>query len=390
MGDADINTLTMEQYLALTRGNQASGVVKPDIRGNVNFEINSQFMRELREDTFFRNKNDDAYEHVERILDIVSLFNIPGVTHDVVMLRVFPITLTGAAKRWADRLSPGTINTWDLLKNAFIQRRVSNDSSAGITTITNKLDSLGRDMKKLKENVHAIQVRCENYGGDHLNNECPLHEEVKSVKEVKYREFGRPFPNNNRNGARYCIGPPGYYNRLDNLPPFSEKKPSVEELMNKHIEESTRKRAEMEEWAKKLLESTELNTRNQNASLKNLETQIDQLAKDYKAKAANEVPDPSVGQCKAIFANNEVPRDEASSKETTKLQGVSFISDDNVEVPEEIEERIHGVLICQLPPNELNPGSFTLPCTIGSLNFYAMADLGASVNIMPRLMLTDS
>ncbi|GJX67328.1 reverse transcriptase domain-containing protein [Tanacetum coccineum] len=38
------------------------------------------------------------------------------------MLRIFPITITGAAKRWVDRLSPGTINTWDLLKNAFIQR----------------------------------------------------------------------------------------------------------------------------------------------------------------------------------------------------------------------------------------------------------------------------
>ncbi|GKE17887.1 hypothetical protein Tco_1425464 [Tanacetum coccineum] len=122
MGDADINTLTMEQYLALTCENQAPGVVKPEIGGNVNFEIKSQFMRELREDTFSGNKNDDAYEHVERILDIVSLFNISGVTHDVVMLRVFPITLTRAAKRWVDRLSPGTINTWDLLKNAFIQR----------------------------------------------------------------------------------------------------------------------------------------------------------------------------------------------------------------------------------------------------------------------------
>ncbi|GJV83794.1 hypothetical protein Tco_1523692 [Tanacetum coccineum] len=98
------------------------GVVKPEIRGNVNFKIKSHFMRESREDSFSWNKNDDAYEHVERVLDIVSLFNILGVTHDAVMLRVFPITLTGATKRCVDRLSPGTINTWDLLKNAFIQR----------------------------------------------------------------------------------------------------------------------------------------------------------------------------------------------------------------------------------------------------------------------------
>ncbi|GJY53033.1 phospholipase-like protein [Tanacetum coccineum] len=33
---------------------------------------------------------------------------------------------------------------------------------------------------------------------------------------------------------------------------------------------------------------------------------------------------------------------------------------------------------------ELNPGSFALPCTIGSLNFYAMADFGASVNVIPK------
>nr|GFB10444.1 hypothetical protein [Tanacetum cinerariifolium] len=48
----------------------APGVVKPEIRGNVNFEIKSQFMRELKEETFSGNKNDDAYEHVERTLDI--------------------------------------------------------------------------------------------------------------------------------------------------------------------------------------------------------------------------------------------------------------------------------------------------------------------------------
>nr|GEZ83794.1 hypothetical protein [Tanacetum cinerariifolium] len=39
---------------------------------------------------------------------------------------------------------------------------------------------------------------------------------------------------------------------------------------------------------------------------------------------------------------------------------------------------------CQLPPKELNLGNFTLPCTIGNFNFYGMADLGASVNVMPR------
>ncbi|GJT51903.1 hypothetical protein Tco_0978060 [Tanacetum coccineum] len=118
MAEGEIDNITMKQYLALNRENQAPGVVKPEIGGNVNFEIKSQFMQKLREDTFSGNKNDDAHEHVERVLDIVSLFNIPGVSHDAVMLHVFPITITRAAKRWVDRLPPGTVNFWDLLKKS--------------------------------------------------------------------------------------------------------------------------------------------------------------------------------------------------------------------------------------------------------------------------------
>ncbi|GKC91716.1 hypothetical protein Tco_1152365 [Tanacetum coccineum] len=224
-------------------------------------------MRELWEDTFFKNKNDDAHEHVQRVLDIISLFNISGVTHDVVMLRVFPITLTGAAKRWVDRLSLGTVDSLDILKKLLSKATIyhqrppsslktsvtssrmvtkhytklrngpilgmtpaqaltpiqtmadhsqnwhdgsssrnidSSSNSEVIAAIVNKLDSLGRDMKKLKENVHAIQVGCQTCEGAHLDKECPLNEDVKSMEEDKYGEFGRPFSNNNRNDGRFC------------------------------------------------------------------------------------------------------------------------------------------------------------------------------------------
>nr|GEY09691.1 hypothetical protein [Tanacetum cinerariifolium] len=64
------------------------------------------------------------------------------------------------------------------------------------------------------------------------------------------------------------------------------------------------------------------------------------------------------------------------------LCGISFIADDDVlegDIPLKF-------LPCQLPPKELNSGSFTLPCTIGSLNLYAMAGLGASINVMLKSM----
>ncbi|GKA15240.1 hypothetical protein Tco_0694987 [Tanacetum coccineum] len=121
MAEEEIDNVTIEQYLTLSRGNQTSGMVKPEIGGNANVEIKSQFMRELRDDAFSENKNDDAHEHVERVLDIASLFSIPGVTYDAVMLRVFSIILTGATKRWVYRLSLGTVDSLGSLKKAFIQ-----------------------------------------------------------------------------------------------------------------------------------------------------------------------------------------------------------------------------------------------------------------------------
>ncbi|GJT79628.1 hypothetical protein Tco_1053970 [Tanacetum coccineum] len=218
-------------------------------------------------------------------------------------------------------------------------RKVSSGSSDDIAAIANKLDSLGRDMKKLKENVHDIQVGCETCGGAYLNKECPLCEDVKSIKEVKYGKFGRSFPNNSGNGDRYRVGIPGYYTRVDNRPPFSEKMPNLKELMNKHLEESTQRRADMEDWMKKHQEST---------------------------------------QYKAVFVDNEASRDETSYNGTNELHRVSFISDDNMQVFKKTNEWQSRVLPCQLPLKELSPRSFTLPYTIGSLNLYAMADLDMS------------
>ena len=104
MGDVDINMLTMEQYMALTQGYNRSGVVRPEIDNNVNFEISIQFIRELRHKLFTGKNDEDAHLHVRRILEIVYLFHTPGITHDALMLRVFPMTLTMAARRWLDKV----------------------------------------------------------------------------------------------------------------------------------------------------------------------------------------------------------------------------------------------------------------------------------------------
>ncbi|GJZ78958.1 hypothetical protein Tco_0643795 [Tanacetum coccineum] len=229
-------------------------------------------MRELRVDTFSGNKNDDAHEHMEKVLDIVSLFNIPGVSHDAVMLRVLPITLTRAAKRWVDRPPPGTKSatsskkateryndllykcpTYDINNHQKVNifynglgamNRQLLDSQGPIPGMTHiqaltAIQTMADHSQKWHDGSpnRNIRMGCQNYGGAHLDKDCPLKEEVKSIKEAKYGEFERSPPFSN--GAKYRVGPSGYYIRMDNRPSFGEKKPSLEELMSKHLEEST-------------------------------------------------------------------------------------------------------------------------------------------------------
>ncbi|GJT03317.1 zinc knuckle CX2CX4HX4C containing protein [Tanacetum coccineum] len=257
MGDTDINTLIMEQYLALTRRNQAPGMVKPEIRGNIIFEIKSQFMRELREDTFSGSKNNDAHEHVERVLDIgprrdgwTDYPQVPstprtcsikplfkGTVHHpkqpsslrksitsskkemrlCTMLRKGLDTMTRQSlvsqgpipnktptQAWT-AIQPMTDHSQKWHDESSIKKVSSSSNSDEIAAIISKLKGLGRDMKILNENAHAIQVGCQTCGGAHLDKEFPLNKEVKSVKEVKYGEFGRSFPNNRGNRAKYRV-----------------------------------------------------------------------------------------------------------------------------------------------------------------------------------------
>ncbi|GJX07597.1 hypothetical protein Tco_0195529 [Tanacetum coccineum] len=86
--DVDINALTIKQYIALIPDDIKPGIVNPKIGDDVEFEINSNFMRELRHKLFTGTDDEDAYKHVRTVLEIVDLFYFPDVTHDAIMLRI--------------------------------------------------------------------------------------------------------------------------------------------------------------------------------------------------------------------------------------------------------------------------------------------------------------
>ncbi|GJY54304.1 hypothetical protein Tco_0445968 [Tanacetum coccineum] len=84
---------TMEEYMTRTREGYGSGIARPKIEEKDHFELKGQFLKELRDNTFSGSDNEDANEHIEKVLEIVDLFHIPNITQDQVMLRAFPMSL---------------------------------------------------------------------------------------------------------------------------------------------------------------------------------------------------------------------------------------------------------------------------------------------------------
>ncbi|GJX95799.1 gag-pol polyprotein [Tanacetum coccineum] len=133
--EAEAMAETMEQYMSKTRTDYGSGVDRPKIGEKDSFELKGQILKELQENTFSGSDNEDANEHIEKVLEIVDLFHVPNIIEDQLMLRVFPISLTRAVIHWLRNKPTGSIKTWEYLKTKFL----------------NKYCPLGRTAKKMEE-----------------------------------------------------------------------------------------------------------------------------------------------------------------------------------------------------------------------------------------------
>nr|GEU48192.1 hypothetical protein [Tanacetum cinerariifolium] len=112
----------MEQYMSKTQGDYESGITRPTINQDTQFELKWKFLKELRDNTFSGSAHEDANEHIEKVLEIVDLFRIPKITQDQIMLRAFLVSLTGAASRWLRNQPSGSIMTWEVLKTKFLNK----------------------------------------------------------------------------------------------------------------------------------------------------------------------------------------------------------------------------------------------------------------------------
>ncbi|GKB40612.1 hypothetical protein Tco_0885554 [Tanacetum coccineum] len=368
-------------------------------------------MRELREDTFSGNKNDDAHEQVERVLDVVILLNILEVSHYAVMLRVFPITLTGAAKRWVDRLPPGTVDSWDLLKKAFIQRycppsrtanqleEIRNFKQEGDETLYqawewyndllyrcpthdinnhqkvnifyNGVRALNRQLLDsqgpipsitLVQALIAIQTMADHsqkwHDGSSSRNigssRCQTYEEAHLVKECPLNEEVKGMEE-----VKYGeFSQPFPNNRYDgrfnkrgyDQPSSREKRPILTKVINKYMEEAYKRLAKQDEWLNKFYQSREASRETHNKIIQGLEgKEIEYFSANSGFSDNEEQETDNSGMAEAVAALEAILKKKREEPKIVK-QNVNYYVDPYeplIPFPKRLEHHTEEALVHQ-------------------------------------------
>nr|GEX51267.1 hypothetical protein [Tanacetum cinerariifolium] len=180
--DVDINTLTMEQYLAWVQDDIRLAVVKPKIGNDVKFEINSNFMRELRRKIFKGTDDEDAHKHDLLEKAFIKQYYPPFKTAKKLE----------EIRNFKQEVDEPLYRTWersDLLQiSAARPEQPTKDHSCNwydeATTreiINDSLDDV--DIKKLDENIHVFQGSCKTCEGMHLTEDCTIRKEDKAAAD---------------------------------------------------------------------------------------------------------------------------------------------------------------------------------------------------------------
>ncbi|GKB12160.1 reverse transcriptase domain-containing protein [Tanacetum coccineum] len=324
---AETMAKTMKHYMSKTRADYGSGVARPKIEDKDNFELKGQFLKELRTNTFSSSNHEDANEHIEKVLEIVDLFHIPNITIDQVMLRAFPMSLTGAASRWLRNEPSGSITTWDGLKTKFL----------------NKYCPPARTAKKMEEINNFQQEPDEN-----------LYQAWERFKELLMK-----YPQHYLTEMQCAIRNQG--------------------ALIKTLEIQIRQMSKVlqERGFRSLPSSTKVNPRDH----------VESISTTIKADSC---PILRIGSSQYVVSTGQNRTLMYETRQTTipfpsRLNGYHCKEKKGSYGPQFLEAYFEASYINNyIPRKEKDPGSFTLPCFINNVCFdNALVDLGASVSVMP-------
>ena len=112
---------TMEDLWRPVIREDYSAMGAPVVDAN-NFELKLALITMVQQNQFTRHPYEDPNVHMGRFLRMANTVKMNGVRSDVIKLKLFPFSLRDIAAAWFESLPYGSINTWEEIVEAYMER----------------------------------------------------------------------------------------------------------------------------------------------------------------------------------------------------------------------------------------------------------------------------
>ncbi|GJR83362.1 reverse transcriptase domain-containing protein [Tanacetum coccineum] len=330
---------TMAQLLEAPTEGYEDAIVIPEITAN-NFEIKHGLLNLVQNKQFFGNDKEDPHAHIRYFNKITSTMKIPNVPNTSVKLMLFPFSLEGAARIWLEKEPPRSIETWDDLVTKFINKFFPPSKTTNlrneITRFQQKFDEtfyeawdrfndLLRGLPHMFSELHQLDPITSGSGTLPGNTVTNPKEDLKGITTRSGTIQGPKAVSHDTEVTKDTMPPANNGSTEDVQPPV-----------------------------------VQIQSRNPNPEHKYMNFEISFLdALTLMPKFASTL--------KALIGNKEKLSEMAKLNETCS-----------------------AVILNKLPRKLGDPGRFLIPCEFSGINTCnALADLGASINLMPYSVWKD-
>nr|GEX30999.1 reverse transcriptase domain-containing protein [Tanacetum cinerariifolium] len=182
---------TMAQLLQAPTECYEDAIVVPTIIAD-NFELKHGLFTLVQNKHFYGHDKEDMHAHIRYFNKITSTLKFPNVPNTSIKLVLFPFSLEGAARIWLEKEPPRSIFTWDDLVLKFINQFFPPSKTTSlrneITNFQQRFDeSFGEAWDRFKDLLQAYQDSLNFAAGGNLLDKMPRDclSVIKSKSKVR-------------------------------------------------------------------------------------------------------------------------------------------------------------------------------------------------------------
>nr|GEU72966.1 hypothetical protein [Tanacetum cinerariifolium] len=366
--DTMVDQRTMAELLRAPTEGYADAIVIPSILVE-QFELKHNLINMMTSDQFFGPEKDNPHDHIRWFNKITSTIKYKDVPNSAIKLMLFPFSLAGVARRWLEKEpSPDQDSLNSAAGGNLLERRTQDvlkiieNKSKQTSDVTTAMTAILKQFQATPPSafVKAVEEICVTCGGAHPYYQCLAAggNNFPKLKDNIQGYVAAAAVNYNQGNSGYH--PPGVANQIH---PSGFAQLNVQNNQNRFSQPQGYNRG---------------NNFNQDQSYQAPTQQNQVVPLSLGSLPSNTISNPK-GELKAITTRSGIVLDGPSFPIPPSF--INLKEDERVE--ETLTDQDLAEYTIKVPKKLGDPGKFLIPYGFSELKCKALADLGASINLMP-------